>query len=87
MAWRFVEQPNGKLARFSEVVDDFTDYDLTETEAYSVARDHGCDPVVSDIKIDSARKNPNRFFECIAVIRRVHGKEVSQARLKQIGRT
>lgn len=37
MAWRFVLQPNGKLARFSDVVDTFTHINLTEKEAFDVA--------------------------------------------------
>ena len=32
MAWRIVQQPDGKLARFSDVCDDFTDVDLTYEE-------------------------------------------------------
>lgn len=35
MGWFFLKQPNGKLARFSDVVDDFTHHDLTEAEALS----------------------------------------------------
>lgn len=37
MAWRFVLQPNGKLARFSDVVDTFTHINLTEKEAFDLA--------------------------------------------------
>lgn len=37
MAWRFVKQPNGLLARFSDIVDNFTHYNLTEAEAIEVA--------------------------------------------------
>jgi hypothetical protein len=33
MAWRIVKQPDGLLARFSEVVDNFTAVNMTEQEA------------------------------------------------------
>jgi hypothetical protein len=33
MAWRIVKQPNGLLARFSDVVDNFTAVDMTKQEA------------------------------------------------------
>ena len=33
MAWRIVKQPNGLLARFDEVSDSFTDYDMSAEEA------------------------------------------------------
>jgi hypothetical protein len=36
MGWRIVKQPNGLLARFSDIVDHFTHYDMTEEEALDV---------------------------------------------------
>lgn len=33
MAWQIVRQPNGKLARWTDVVDDFTHCNMTEAEA------------------------------------------------------
>ena len=39
MGWWYVRQPNGLLARFSTVVDDFTAYDMTEDEAREDALD------------------------------------------------
>jgi hypothetical protein len=42
MGWRIVKQPNGRLARFSDVVDDFTHMDLTEQEARDVCRANDC---------------------------------------------
>ncbi|WP_455233188.1 hypothetical protein [Geopseudomonas aromaticivorans] len=42
MAWRFVRQPNGLLARFSDVVDDFTDGNLTAQDAFDICTsEHG----------------------------------------------
>lgn len=80
MAWRFIEQPNGKLARFSEVVDDFTHYDLTDAEAYKLARDNSCGPEISKAKVRSARHSPARFAEAIQIIGRVHGQETADER-------
>jgi hypothetical protein len=40
MPSRFVLQPNGRLARFSTVVDHFTHYNLTKDEAIELAREH-----------------------------------------------
>jgi hypothetical protein len=39
MPSRFVLQPNGRLARFSTVVDQFTHYNLTKEEATTLARE------------------------------------------------
>lgn len=39
MAWRFVKQPDGKLARWSDVVESFTDYGMTREEAIDMAVD------------------------------------------------
>jgi len=36
MGWRIILQPNGLLARFSEVVDDFTHVDLDQEQAIKV---------------------------------------------------
>ena len=38
MTWRIVKQPNGKLARFSDTVNNFTHRDMTEDEALSLCR-------------------------------------------------
>lgn len=39
MAWRFVRQPNGLLARWSDVVESFTHANLTPEQALDVALD------------------------------------------------
>lgn len=38
MAWKIVKQPNGLLARFSDIVDSFTDGNMNEHEAYRLCR-------------------------------------------------
>lgn len=40
MAWRIVKQPNGLLARFSDIVDNFTDMNMNEEEALEVCREY-----------------------------------------------
>lgn len=39
MAWRIVKQPNGRLARFSDIVDDFTHLDMSEEDALALCRE------------------------------------------------
>ena len=40
MAWRIVKQPDGRYARFSDVVDNFTHLNMTREEALVVCREH-----------------------------------------------
>lgn len=40
MAWRIVKQPNGLLARFSDIVDAFTDMNMTPQQAYRCCREY-----------------------------------------------
>ncbi len=55
MAWRFVLQPNGLLAVFSEVVDSFTVYDMTPQAAFEYAIHEGhCTDSGARGKIDNA---------------------------------
>lgn len=83
MAWRMVVQPNGKYARFSEVVDNFTDYDMTREEAFVLCRDAaGVD--VAKYKLDQAEKNPERFAEEIAWIKEVHGEQEAESVRKEL---
>ena len=74
MGVRAVVQPNGLFARFSEVVDHFTDINMTEPEAMDVFRNE-CGSRETANKIDRAKENPGRYKECIRIIKRVHGKE------------
>jgi len=90
MAWRFVKQPNGRLARFSQVVNDFTDYDLTTEEAeslcmsmYNMDRDEARYKVELGVKDDiswpvAQRRNDglDRWRDALRVILAVHGVEV-----------
>ncbi len=82
MAWRIVKQPNGKFARFSENVDDFTDYDMTEQEAiaYCVEIEHmHLQEAVA--KVQRALSNDvNRFVEAIDIVGKVHSKSTAYRR-------
>jgi hypothetical protein len=75
MAWRIVQQPNGKLARFSDVVDDFTDVDMTYEEALDECIREGMsvmdavDKVMRGIEAGNAR-----YLECLETIRMIHGR-------------
>lgn len=71
MGWRLVVQPNGLLARFSTVVDNFTDYDLLDHDVPDLC---GNVAWLANQKIDAARANPNRFKEAIELITEVHGE-------------
>lgn len=73
MGWRLVRQPDGKLARFSEVVDNFTHYDMTDAEAFEVCLEH-MGRRDAEAKIQRANNEPGRYAEAIRIIGRVHGK-------------
>lgn len=98
MAWRIVKQPNGLLARFSEVVDDFTHYDMTEDEAMEVCQEvmdylDACYKVargLDDEPLGGHRTfrgdGLNRFRYCIETIAAVHGKQIAKERVKMLSR-
>ncbi len=76
MAWRIVQQPDGKLARFSDVCDDFTDVDMTYEEALDECIREGMsvldavDKVMRGIEAGNAR-----YLECLETIRTIHRRE------------
>lgn len=94
MGWRLVRQPNGLLARFSEVVDDFTAYDMTYAEAVEECKQHpGIGQREAEGKIYRAftdkpvrvhSKHTNRFSEALAFIRAIHGDERADLRRRQL---
>jgi hypothetical protein len=84
MAWRIVLQPNGKLARFSDVVDNFTDVEMTVEEAIIECQ--------QELSLDAAKKKVQvgvddlipmsvtkkgdgsvRWNDCLQTISLVHG--------------
>ncbi len=81
MGWRFVKQPNGRYARFSEIVDDFTHHNMTPEGIFK----HGTE--VWDVglptlrgKIGSADAFPERFEQEIETIFAIHGKDRADER-------
>ena len=78
MAWRFVQQPNGKLARFSDIVDHFTDVDMTDSEAYIIGIfDYDCTPSSANKKIRAARED---WLPWTSKINPVHGDGLARWR-------
>lgn len=86
MAWRFVKQPNGLLARFSDVVDDFTHYNMTHQEALEVCKnERGLSDEDAREKIQRGVEDwkpwtngvkgggLDRWLDSLDAIRRVHG--------------
>jgi hypothetical protein len=72
MAWRIVKQPNGKFARFSEVVDNFTHYDMTKEQAIDLCCDY-MGRLEAPAKVENAINSPKRYQESLDIIREIHG--------------
>lgn len=73
MAWRIVKQPNGKYARFSEVVDDFTHYDMTREQALELCQEY-LGRADSETKVANADNASDRFTEALDIIQTIHGE-------------
>lgn len=88
MAWRFVQQPNGLLARFSDVVDDFTDYNLTHLDAARLCvRQHNMSVEDADRKVERGwQAGMTRWPNEIETIRAVHGDAVAQKRIEMLSK-
>ena len=83
MAWRIVQQPNGKFARFSDVVDDFTHYDMTEEEAFDLCFERMGRREAQE-KVAAAKRHPERYEDEIETIRIIHGSSVVVERREMI---
>lgn len=76
MAWRFVKQPNGRLARFVDMIDHFTVYDMTPMEAEELCVDgYGMTPVDAKEKVRAGLEDPDRWKKAFETIRSIHGIE------------
>ncbi len=89
MAWRIVKQPNGLLARFSDVVDNFTAVDMTVDEAIEECKSQGMGHEDAVAKVDrgvtdepvagwverTADDGLDRWRDCLGTIRVVHGED------------
>ncbi len=83
MAWRIVKQPNGKFARFSDVVDDFTEYDMSRKEAFTLCAE--CMTLgEAKGKVQRAIDNPDRFDGELKTIQAVHGNRLAIKRRRQM---
>lgn len=95
MAWRFVLQPNGKLARFSDVVDDFTHMGMTEAEALEFAvtqmgqrdAEEKVRAAVEDHEPWTVGKKGDgtaRWRDSLESVERVHGKKAREEREQSV---
>ena len=91
MAWRIVKQPNGKLARFSDIVDDFTDMNMTEDEAFDLCRHYlGVEDSKRKVRagvedwipwtVETPGDGTTRWIDSIETILDVHGSDTAQNR-------
>jgi hypothetical protein len=85
MPSRFVVQPNGLLARFSTVVDDFTHLNMTEDEARAVVARGYAEEAARDAEesIARAKSNPGRWLEAVGIVEQVYGPEVAKRRVAE----
>jgi hypothetical protein len=89
MGVRFLMQPNGKLAVFSEIVDNFTYANLAQEEALRVASaDMDLGPDASRHKVANGLArgvdDHGGWNYCLKTIRAVHGEEACDAVVKEI---
>lgn len=79
-----VVQPNGKLAVFSSIVDDFVLQDADESDviAYFVAIDLETRIRNAREAIERGRREPERFEDALAVIGTIHGAKHAARRRK-----
>lgn len=82
MAWRIDLQPNGKLACFSEVSDDFVFYDMSHQQAVNLCMARGCSSAEAVEKVQRGlRAGLNRWGSDIAIVGRIHGWATMQERI------
>lgn len=100
MAWRIVRQPNGLLARFSDVCDNFTHYDMDEEEAVQVCIDVGdMGPMGAKEKVAAGVEDHepwthgpsddpeklSRWKDCLHTIKNIHGEDEFKKTMTEIG--
>jgi hypothetical protein len=95
MPSRFVNQPDGRLAVFSSVCDDFTHYDLSDEEALEYGTEQW-GRLTAQQKIEAARADRlehgagpgdglGRWREALTAIAAQHGMEGLKSTLADIG--
>lgn len=83
MAWRIVKQPNDMFARFSDIVDDFTNHNMTEDEAFELCRGAAGSDVAMQ-KIEAAKRSPDRFEDSLKTVAVVHGEKTADERRAEL---
>ena len=96
MAWYFVKQPNGLLARFSEISDFFTDIDLTVEHALLMCmQEYGMRKDSAALKVQRALDDEDqweinkkgdgslRWRNALRTIVSVHGKKELESFLEE----
>lgn len=95
MSTRYVNQPDGRLALFSSVCDDFTHYDLSDEEALEYGTEQW-GRFTAQQKIEAARADKlrhgsgpgdglGRWREALTAIAAQHGMKGLQTTLADIG--
>jgi hypothetical protein len=83
MANRAVKQPNGLYARFSDIVDHFTDFNLSREELRQIYQDQiGREEAIE--KLERADHHAERFAKSIETIRVIHGAEEAERYRKDL---
>lgn len=92
MAWRIVKQPNGKFARWTDMLSQFTHMNFSETEILNLclqecdaqdalnkigmAKADVVDPALSPIRIQPAHDGLDRWREALYLIEVAHGTQI-----------
>ncbi len=81
----FVVQPDGRLAQFSTVVDDFTALNMTDEEAVQmvVAEEAERAKLIALQGITRARLTAGRWEDCLHTVGEIHGPDVAAERQQQ----
>lgn len=97
MAQFVVKQPDGKLALFSEVVDNFIACNMDESQMIAYLRSRGMDESNAKVKVDAGinerwlfnnkcTESNWRWNYAIGVIKDIHGQDVLDKTLKEMER-
>lgn len=74
MGWSIIQQPNKLFARFSENVDNITDYDMSTSEVIDLCQqEYGLSSDDAERKLQRAIESPDRWQNALDSIRAVHG--------------
>lgn len=81
-------QPNGKLAIFSSVVDDFTALHATEEDIIQLYVDEAIEVATDAARrsIEDAKRFRERFEEDLTTVQHSHGIAVAQARRAELSK-